>query len=94
MTPEEAWIDVKPSVQHFRVFGCITFTHVPDAQRRKLDDKSSRCFLLRLSEDSNTYKLYDTKSKKVVISRDVIFKESQGGNWNTTVKSQIREVDH
>ena len=46
MTPEEAWSGVKPTVHHFRVFGCISYTHIPDIQRNKLDDKSTRCILL------------------------------------------------
>ena len=76
MTPEEAWSGVKPSVQHFRVFGCISYVHVPDSQRKKLDDKSFKCILVGLSEESKGYKLYDPKGKKVVISRDVVFEES------------------
>jgi len=82
MTPEEAWSGVKPLVQHFRFFGCTAYVHVPDSQRKKLDDKSTKCILLGLSEESKAYKLYDPKSKKVVIDRDVIFEESQGWNWN------------
>lgn len=50
MTPEEAWSGVKPSVHHFKVFGCIAYSQVPDAQRKKLDDKSFRRILLGLSE--------------------------------------------
>lgn len=30
ITPEEAWSDVKPSVKHFRFFGCVAYMHVPD----------------------------------------------------------------
>ncbi|MCH79976.1 copia-type polyprotein [Trifolium medium] len=30
MTPEEAWSGVKPSVHHFRVFGCLAHVHIPD----------------------------------------------------------------
>jgi hypothetical protein len=35
MTPEEAWCGFKPSVDHFRVFGCIGHVHVPDSKRKK-----------------------------------------------------------
>lgn len=52
MTPEEAWSGYKPSVNHFRVFGCISHVHVPDNKRVKLDDKSSKCILLEVSEES------------------------------------------
>ena len=37
-TSEEAWSGVKPSVEHFRVFGCISHVHVPDSKRTKLDE--------------------------------------------------------
>ena len=37
-TPEEAWSGVKPLVEHFRVFECISHVHVPDSKRNKLDD--------------------------------------------------------
>ena len=29
-TPEETWSGVKPLVEHFRVFGCISHVHVLD----------------------------------------------------------------
>ncbi|XP_071705208.1 uncharacterized protein [Rutidosis leptorrhynchoides] len=40
VTPEEAWGGIKPSVDYFRVFGCIGHVHVPDAKRNKLENKS------------------------------------------------------
>ncbi|XP_073264776.1 uncharacterized protein [Populus alba] len=33
ITPQEAWSGVKPSVEHFRVFGCLAHVHVPAAKR-------------------------------------------------------------
>jgi len=54
-TPEEAWSGVKPSVEHFRVFGCIAHVHVPDSNRTKLDDKSLSCVVLGVSEESKAY---------------------------------------
>ncbi|CAL0318234.1 unnamed protein product [Lupinus luteus] len=45
MTPEEAWKGHKPSVEHFRIFGCITYAHVPDQKRKKLDDKAGAEFV-------------------------------------------------
>ncbi|KAL0413673.1 UNVERIFIED_CONTAM: Retrovirus-related Pol polyprotein from transposon TNT 1-94 [Sesamum radiatum] len=46
VTPEEAWSGLKPSVEHFRVFGCIAHVHVPEAGRTKLDNRSNTCVLL------------------------------------------------
>ena len=48
-TPEEAWSGFKPSVEHFKVFGCIGHVHIPDKNRQKLDDKSLQCVFLGLS---------------------------------------------
>jgi len=64
MTPEEAWSSVKPSVQHFRIFGCISYVHVLDSQRNKLDDKSFKCILLGLSEESRAISYMIQKGRK------------------------------
>ena len=84
MTPEEAWSGVKPNVDYFRVFGCTGHVHVSDGKRKKLDDKSFHCVLLRMSEESKVYRLYDPVSKKIVVSRDVIFEENKCWNWGKT----------
>ena len=72
-TPDEARSGVKPNVDYFRVFGCIAHVHVSDNKRKKLDDKSFQCVLLGMSENSKAYRLYDPTSKKIVVSRDVVF---------------------
>ena len=75
--PEKAWSGCKPSVEHFRVFGCVAHVHIPDVRRTKLDAKSFTCVLLGVSEKSKAYRLYDPVAKKVVISRDVVFDEDK-----------------
>lgn len=57
MTPEEAWSGRKPSIDHFRVFGCIAYAHVPDVQRKKLDDKGEKCVFLGVSETSKSIQI-------------------------------------
>ncbi|KAH0658020.1 hypothetical protein KY289_026768 [Solanum tuberosum] len=37
---EESWNGRKPTVDHFRILGCIAYAHVPDERRKKLDDKA------------------------------------------------------
>jgi hypothetical protein len=72
-TPEEAWSGIKPFVAHFRVFGCVSYAHIPDNKCTKLDSKSLKCVLLGISEEFKAYCLYDPLSQKILISRDVIF---------------------
>ncbi|WJZ84648.1 hypothetical protein VitviT2T_004242 [Vitis vinifera] len=94
VTPEEAWSGVKPNVDYFRVFGCIGHVHVPDNKRNKLDDKSFQCVLLGVSEESKAYRLYDPVSKKIVVSRDVVFEEDKCWNWgrsNEEVRLDVLE---
>jgi hypothetical protein len=37
MTPEEAFIGRRLNVEHIRIFGCLTYSHVPSERRTKLD---------------------------------------------------------
>ena len=82
MTLEEAWSGRKPTVDNFKIFGCIAYAHVPDEKMKKLDDKGEKCVFLRVSEASKAYKLFNPLTKKIVTSRDVIFDEESTWNWN------------
>jgi len=92
-TPEEAWSGVKPTVDYFRVFGCITHVHIPDQHRVKLDDKNRQCVLLGVSDESKAYSLFDPVNKKVLISKDVIFEEQKGWNWKQNEEYQQGILD-
>lgn len=80
-TPEEAWNGFKPDVKHFKVFGCIGHVHIPEAKRTKLDNKSCKCIFLGFSEESKAYRMYNPTSKKILVSRDVVFEESKNWDW-------------
>ncbi|XP_015158466.1 uncharacterized protein [Solanum tuberosum] len=82
MTPEEAWSGQRPAVDHFRIFGCIAYAHIPDQKRKKLDDKGEKCIFLGVSDQSKAYKLYNPNTKKILVSRDVVFDENQFWLWN------------
>lgn len=80
-TLEEAWSGVKPSVDYFRVFGCIAHVHTLDQLQVKLDDKSKKCVLLGVSDESKAYRLFDPVKNQIIISRDVVFEEEKCWNW-------------
>ena len=83
MTPEEAWSGRKPVVDHFRIFGCVAYAHIPDQKRKKLDDKGEKCIFLGVSDQSKAYKLYNPNTKKIIlISQDVVFYEDQIWEWS------------
>lgn len=82
MTPQEAWTGYKLSIDYFRILGCITYTHVLDEKRSKLDNKGTKCVFLGISEESKAYRLYNLVTKKIIISRDVIFDEDSNWTWS------------
>ena len=90
MTPEEVWIGMKPSVEHFRVFGCIAHVHIPNAKRTKLENKSVCCVLMGVSEVSKGYRLYDPATKKIITSRDIIFEEEKHWDWDSSHKEEVQ----
>jgi len=91
-TPEEAWSGVKPTADHFRVFGCLAHVHVPDQHRVKLDDKSKKCVLLGVSDESKAYRSFDPINDKVLISKDVIFEEQKGWNWKQNTEEHQQDI--
>lgn len=89
ITPEEAWSGVKPLVEYFRVFGCIGHVYILDVKQTKLDSRSSKYVLLGVSEETKGYKMYNPITKKVMISRDLIFKENKMWNWTESVTNVL-----
>jgi len=82
LTPEEAWRGKKPCVDHLRIFGCIAYAHVPDVKRKKILSKSEKCVFLGVSEMAKAYKLDNPVTKKIVVSRDVVFDEDHLWSWS------------
>ena len=52
-------------------------------------DKSFPCILLGMSDESKAYNLFDPKTKRIVISKDVMFEEEKSWNWGPNYKEQI-----
>jgi len=76
-TPYEIWMGKKPSLVHTRIFGSEVFVHVPKEQRSKWDKKSKKMIFVGYQQDSSNYRLYDTHTAKIIVSRDVRFNESK-----------------
>jgi len=54
-TLEEAWSGEKPNVDYFRLFGCLAHVHISYQHRVKLNDKSKKCVLIGVSDESKAY---------------------------------------
>jgi hypothetical protein len=60
----------------------VSYAKIPNARRTKLDDKSEKCIFVGYGDRRMGYKLYNPITKKVIMSRDVIFEEDKTWQWN------------
>ena len=81
-TPYEVFKGNKPNISHLRVFGCIGYAKIEAPYRKKLDDRSRALVHLGTEPGSKAYRLLDPVSKKITVSRDVVFMEEEGWRWN------------
>ena len=96
-TPYERWYGKKPNVSHFKVFGCVAYSHVPDAERQKLDKKAVKLRFVGYSKVSKGYRLLDENTRKLITRRDVSFNETDFQVTKTTTElvaaEQVVDVD-
>jgi hypothetical protein len=77
MNPEKAFTDRRPNVEHIKIFGCLTFSHVPSERRTKLNPTAQHGILVAYSKVSKAYRIYIPPLRKVVVNRDVRFEEDK-----------------
>jgi hypothetical protein len=74
-TPFEVVNGVKPDVSNLRALGCRSYVHVPKTtMRHKFDDRSWKSVLVGYG-GLNQWKIYNPRTKRVHLSRDVRFDE-------------------
>ena len=75
-TPYEKFFGKKPAVDHLRVLGCQAKAFTPSELRLKLDPTSEIGWLVGYCENTKGWRVWNPKTRKIVISRDVIFDET------------------
>jgi len=84
MTPEEKFTGKKPNVSLLKVFGCITYVHVPEENRSKLDPKVEKCIFIGYFLKQKGYRCFNPSTRKLQVSRDVVFNEMV--SWYSPLK--------
>ena len=74
-TPEEAFTGRRLDIGHLRMFGCLTYSHVPSEKRTKLEPTAEKGILVGYNETTKGYQIYLPTQRKLVVRRDVRFKE-------------------
>lgn len=81
-TPYEMLREKKPNLTHLKVFRCIGYARNEAVGSKKLDGRSRVLVHLGTEPGSKAYRLLEPSLRKIVVSRDVTFDESQGWNWS------------
>ena len=81
-TPYEAIYGRKPNVSHLRTFGCVAHVKTAEPHLSKLADRSTKMVFIGYERNSGTkaYRFYDPHTKRLRVSRDVVFEEKLA--WN------------
>jgi len=77
-TSYELLIGNKPKVSYLRVFGCKCFILNKKPKTSKFAPKVDEGFLLRYSSNEHAYHVFNKTSRRVEITVDVTFDESNG----------------
>ena len=75
-TPYERLYKARPDLSTIRIFGCEAFTHVEQTERSKFASKSLRTMYIGHEPDVKGYRLYCANPEKIIVSRNVIFNET------------------
>ena len=73
--PEEVWSRREVSLNHLKVFGCVSYVHIESNDRSKLNDKARKCFFISYGDEQFGYHFWDDKNQKIIRSRNVVFHE-------------------
>jgi len=82
-TPFEGWCGRKPQLGHLKVFGCRANVRPAVPHLKKLDARSVAIVYFGVEEGSKAHRLYDALTRKIVVSREVIFEETEAWKWNS-----------
>lgn len=73
-TPDFRWYGEHGSYSHLRVFGCKAYAHL---RQSKLDARAQRRVMLGYQQGVKGYRCVEPGNHKIIISRDVVFSESE-----------------
>ena len=58
MAPFKTWYEFKPNLKNLKIFGCLSFTHVPQIKRDKLDKKAKLGIFISYNNSSKAYRIF------------------------------------
>ena len=87
ITPYEAWIGRKPSVEHLRIFGLVVHVKCTKVPQKKLEDQSSPMVFIGYEIGTKAYRCFEPVNGSLHISQDVVFEEEAKWDWSNQKES-------
>lgn len=75
--PYELLFQKTPTYDHLRVFGCLCYPNLSATAQHKLAPRSTACVFLGYPSSHKGYRCLDLSTRRVIISRHVIFDETR-----------------
>ncbi|KAL8152584.1 hypothetical protein V2J09_010344 [Rumex salicifolius] len=75
-SPYEVLFGTTPSYTHLKVFGCLCYISTSGVNRKKFDPKADPCVFVGYPFGFKGYKVYNLRTKKAQVTRDVQFIET------------------
>ena len=94
LSPFQVLFHKAPDYSFLKVFGCTCYPYLGTYRNNKLSPKSLPCVFLGYSPYHKGYRCYEPKTKRLYISRHVVFDESLFPFQNTTPKSTKCDTPH
>ncbi len=89
-TPYKLWtVDWTVTyISHLKIFGIVSYVHMPKPKRQKLNSKSEKKYLVGSCDKRDGFRVYFHTTDIVVLSRDVVIKEEEILSSNEAVKQR------
>lgn len=92
--PDEMFFNKKVDLTDLKIFGSPVMVHVPQEKRKKLDKKSMKLIFMGYDENTKGYRCINPVTRKLTISRDVVFHENKLNNHSNSINTdEVRDVD-
>lgn len=76
-TPFEILYNRPPPLDHIRVFGCVCYVHNQQHGGDKFESRSKNSLFLGYPFGQKGWRVYDSETEKISVSRDVLFCENE-----------------